>query len=43
MMQNFLDVLNWFVLGAVVGYFANPLWQVAKKIWIEAKKAREEW
>jgi len=25
-MQDFLNALNWFFLGLVVGYFWHPLW-----------------
>jgi hypothetical protein len=35
--------LNYFVLGAVVGYFGQPVWNILKKIWYEAKVARNEW
>ena len=37
------EALNMFVFGAVVGYVWNPLWAIAKKIVIEASKARQEW
>jgi len=42
-MQDFLNALNWFALGAVVGYFWYPLWELGKKIFTEALKARQEW
>lgn len=42
-MTDFLHALNWFALGAVVGYFGYPLWELGKKIVSEAKKARKEW
>lgn len=32
-----------FLYGFIFGFFAYPFWQIAKKIWSEAKKAREEW
>lgn len=35
--------LNYLVIGAVIGYFWHPFWQLGKKIVSEAKKAREEW
>jgi hypothetical protein len=35
--------IEWFVYGFVAGWFAVPVWAIAKKIWSEAKKAREEW
>ena len=43
MMEVFLDRLNWFIIGAFIGYAWHPLWAIAKKIWSEAKKARDEW
>ena len=42
-MQDFLNALNWFFLGLVVGYFWHPLWELGKKIFTEALKARQEW
>jgi hypothetical protein len=42
-MKDFLDALGPFVYGFALGYFAFPLWELLKKIWSEAKKAREEW
>ena len=42
-MQDFLSALNWFVAGAAVGYVWHPLWEIVKKIFIEALKARQEW
>ena len=42
-MKEFVDALAPFVYGFAVGYFAHPLWQIAKKIWSEAKQARKEW
>jgi len=42
-MTEFLHALNWFVLGAVMGYFWYPLWELGKKIVNEAQKARKEW
>jgi hypothetical protein len=35
--------LNYFLLGAVTGYFWQPLWALGKKIIHEAKEARHEW
>jgi hypothetical protein len=37
------DAINYLVLGFALGYVWNPLWSILKKIWTEAKKAREEW
>jgi hypothetical protein len=42
-MQDFLNALNWFALGLIAGYFWHPLWEIGKKIFIEALKARQEW
>jgi hypothetical protein len=42
-MQDFLNALNWFVVGAAVGYAWHPVWEIAKKIFTEALKARQEW
>jgi len=42
-MQDFLNALNWFALGLIVGYFWHPIWEISKKIFIEALKARQEW
>jgi hypothetical protein len=42
-MRDFLQAIEPFVYGFAVGYFAYPAWTIAKKIWFEAKKAREEW
>ena len=33
----------WFVAGAAVGYCWHPIWEIAKKIFTEALKARQEW
>lgn len=42
-MEQFLNDLGYFAYGAAAGYFWHPLWAIAKKIWSEAKKARDEW
>jgi hypothetical protein len=42
-MTDFLNALGPFVYGFVLGYFWHPIWELSKKIWSEAKKAREEW
>ena len=42
-MQDFLSALNWFLIGAVVGYFWYPMWEIGKKIVNEALKAKQEW
>ena len=41
--QEVKDWLNPFAWGLVIGYFWNPVWQILKKIWREAKLAKEEW
>ena len=43
MMEDFWNGLSFFIYGAAFGYFAYPVWNLLKKIWAEAKKAREEW
>jgi hypothetical protein len=42
-MNDFFAALGPFVYGLVIGYFWHPIWEILKKIWSEAKKAREEW
>jgi len=37
------ELFSSFVLGFAAGYVWNPVWALLKKIWSEAKKAREEW
>jgi len=32
-----------FIYGFAFGFFAQPAWTIAKKIWSEAKKAKQEW
>jgi len=41
--MNWQEAVNMFAWGAVIGYFWHPVWNVLKKIWSEAKKAREDW
>jgi hypothetical protein len=41
--MNWQETVNIFAWGLVIGYFWHPLWNVLKKIWAEAKKARKEW
>jgi len=43
MMQDFINALNWFVAGAVVGYCWHPVFNIVKKIFTEARRARKEW
>ena len=42
-MTEFLNALGPFVYGFAFGYFAYPIWQILKKIWHEAKVAKNEW
>ena len=42
-MTEFFDAVGWFAWGFAAGYFWNPIWAAAKKIWNEAKLAKEEW
>ena len=35
--------LNYLAIGFAMGYLWHPIWTLLKKIWSEAKKAREEW
>jgi hypothetical protein len=42
-MSDFFADAGPFVYGCLLGYFAYPVWTIVKKIWSEAKKAREEW
>ena len=42
-MTEFLNAVGPFIYGFVFGYFAYPLWTLAKKIISEARKAKEQW
>lgn len=42
-MNDFFEALGWLAWGFAAGYFWHPVWEILKKIWSEAKKAREEW
>jgi hypothetical protein len=42
-MTAFLDALNWFAIGAILGYFWHPIFDTIKKIYIEAQRARKDW
>lgn len=42
-MNDFFEALGWVAWGFVIGYFWNPVWAIAKKIWQEAKVAKHEW
>ena len=41
--HDFQLALSYFIIGAVVGYVWNPVWAILKKIWHEAKVAKNEW
>jgi hypothetical protein len=40
---DFWHAVEWFAYGAIVGYFAHPIWQLLTKIVEEAKLAKDEW
>jgi hypothetical protein len=42
-MDNFLTALNWFVIGAFVGYCWHPILKLIQKIFTEVQQARKEW
>jgi hypothetical protein len=42
-MNDFMTALGWLAWGFAAGYFWNPVWEILKKIWREAKQARKEW
>ena len=42
-MTEFWLAIEWFVYGFVGGLVAHPAWSLAKRIWHEAKLAREQW
>ena len=42
-MAEFNAWLGPFIWGLAIGYLWYPFWSIAKKIYSEAKKAREEW
>lgn len=42
-MQDFLNSIGPFIWGFAAGFFWNPIWIILKKIWHEAKTAKEEW
>ena len=41
--MNFLEKLDIFLYGFVLGWFANPIWKILTKIVEEAKLAKDEW
>lgn len=38
-----LEALSPFIYGFAFGYFAYPIWKILKKVWQEAKLAKEQW
>jgi len=42
-MKEFVDFIEPFIYGFIIGFFWYPVWKILKKICSEAKKAREEW
>jgi hypothetical protein len=42
-MNDILNALGPFAWGFAIGFFWYPLWTIVKKIWSEAKLARDEW
>ncbi len=38
-----LQAIEPFIYGVMVGYFWYPFWNIMKKIISEAKKAKQEW
>jgi hypothetical protein len=42
-MTDFWHAIEWFVYGAVVGYFAHPIYHLLTRIVQEAKIAKDEW
>jgi hypothetical protein len=42
-MSAFLDALEPFVWGFVIGFFWQPIWKLGKRIVEEVKLVREQW
>lgn len=42
-MTEFWHATEWFIWGLVAGLLAAPTWTIAKRVWQEAKLAREQW
>lgn len=42
-MNELMRILELFAYGFIVGYLWHPFWTICKKIWREAKIAKEEW
>ena len=42
-MNDFLQAIGPFVYGFIVGFFWNPIFTLARRIYEEAKLARKQW
>lgn len=42
-MIEFLIAVEWFIYGFAAGFVAKPAWRLAKRIWQEARLARDQW
>jgi hypothetical protein len=42
-MTEFWLATEWFVWGFVAGVLAKPAWNIAWRVWQEAKLARDQW
>jgi hypothetical protein len=42
-MDIFINNLNWFAWGLVIGYFWHPVFKAIRTIYIEVQQARKEW
>ena len=41
--NDFLQALGPFVYGFVLGFFWHPVWTLCKKIYQEARLAKQQW
>jgi hypothetical protein len=42
-MIGFWHAIEWFIYGFLAGWLLDPAWHLIKRIWQEAKVARDEW
>lgn len=42
-MQVFLNFIEPFIYGCILGFVWYPTLKLSRKIWAEAKKAQHEW
>lgn len=42
-MTEFWLATEWFIYGFAAGFVARPAWTVIKRVWQEARLARDEW